>query len=559
MNLISDPWIPVRRADGSRQHIAPWQLTGDIANNPVLAVASPRPDFDGALTQFLIGLLQTTCTPDLFTWRTWQSKPPAPEELKGRFEAVKDAFELEGKKAFMQDFNPAELNKTFEISALLIGSPGEDSDTDLFIKQGTVSRLCPRCAAAAIFALQTNAPEGGRGYRTGLRGGGPLTTLVLGSTLWETCWLNVLEKTRYASDLKSGSQVSKDRFPWLAKTRTSEAKPPAGTTTPTDVHPDQQYWAMPRRIRLTAEETISVNCDLCGSETVRIYRQFRTRNYGVNYTGFEHPLSPHYVNNNVPNPSHPKPGGIGYRHWLGLVENSTDGDTQRRPAKVVEQFRTLCREDGRLWAFGFDMKSNKARCWYDATMPILGIEEDLSGLLTERLAGMVRAANFASGLVMTAVIRATMLEAEKKVDDGQGIRVVWKWPRDLLARLKLGPTERSDAIEAKVNTSGEELNRRIDRSLLSGPTAVRGQFWAETEVAFFRRAAQLREVVRENADPTEISKQWLSDLKHAARSVFQAYGRSGDFDVDPRRIALAELDLDRMLNGTRLRQLLLVP
>jgi hypothetical protein len=29
-----------------------------------------------------------------------------------------------------------------------------------------------------LFSLQLNAPSGGKGYRTGLRGGGPLTTLI---------------------------------------------------------------------------------------------------------------------------------------------------------------------------------------------------------------------------------------------------------------------------------------------------------------------------------------------------------------------------------------------
>jgi CRISPR system Cascade subunit CasA len=60
MNLISERWIPVRHADGSHERIAPWQLTDGVGgDNPIVAVASPRPDFDGALTQFLIGLLQT--------------------------------------------------------------------------------------------------------------------------------------------------------------------------------------------------------------------------------------------------------------------------------------------------------------------------------------------------------------------------------------------------------------------------------------------------------------------------------------------------------------------
>jgi CRISPR system Cascade subunit CasA len=73
MNLISEQWIPVRRAGSSGDKIAPWKITDHVGTNinPIVAIASPRPNFDGALVQFLIGLLQTTCTPpDKMTWRS---------------------------------------------------------------------------------------------------------------------------------------------------------------------------------------------------------------------------------------------------------------------------------------------------------------------------------------------------------------------------------------------------------------------------------------------------------------------------------------------------------
>ena len=35
--------------------------------------------------------------------------------------------------------------------------------------------------------------------------------------------------------------------------------------------------------------------------------------------------------------SHPN-GAVNYRHWLGLVQKSQDGKTQRIPAKVVQAF-----------------------------------------------------------------------------------------------------------------------------------------------------------------------------------------------------------------------------
>ena len=107
MNLINDAWIPVRRADESTEKIEPWRFTDHVGTgkSPIVAVASPRPDFDGALTQFLIGLLQTTCTPDTeAAWWDWRETPPSPEILRSRMESVKSAFEFEGDgPRFMQE------------------------------------------------------------------------------------------------------------------------------------------------------------------------------------------------------------------------------------------------------------------------------------------------------------------------------------------------------------------------------------------------------------------------------------------------------------------------
>ena len=63
INLLDERWLPVRRANGDKDHIAPCQLTADYGQNPVVALDAPRPDFNGALVQFLVGLLQTACAP----------------------------------------------------------------------------------------------------------------------------------------------------------------------------------------------------------------------------------------------------------------------------------------------------------------------------------------------------------------------------------------------------------------------------------------------------------------------------------------------------------------
>lgn len=261
---------------------------------------------------------------------------------------------------------------------------------------------------------------------------------------------------------------------------------------------------MPRRIRLTAEDLPApASCDLCSAVTVRVFRRFVTRNYGANYQGFEHLLSPHYIQDGQPNPVHPQPGGIGYRHWLGLVENSADG--ARRPAKVVERFRAQMREDGRIWAFGFDMDNMKARCWYDATMPLLTVPEGVDCIFKALVERLIQGADW-----VASVLRGRL----KDVLLGDG-------------------------------------NARGDLSF------VPSHYWGATEAAFYGHAKKLRDGLLAPQAEDPVMESWLAVLRNAALSVFDLYAQAGDFDaVDPRRMATARNNLAKALAGKKLRELL---
>ena len=200
-NLIRDAWIPIRRQDGTRSLIAPWQITEDFDTNPIIALDATRPDLNGALIQFLIGLVQTVLSPkNDRSWRHGLTFPPDGSAVKRAFEAIAFAFDLDGDgPRFMQDLTLADGKKN-GIGTLLIEAPGSKTlrdNTDLFIKRGAVEEMCLSCVAAVLLTLQINASSGGVGHRTSLRGGGPLTTLVLGDTLWQTIWINVLTEEAF--------------------------------------------------------------------------------------------------------------------------------------------------------------------------------------------------------------------------------------------------------------------------------------------------------------------------------------------------------------------------
>ncbi|HED14965.1 MAG TPA: type I-E CRISPR-associated protein Cse1/CasA [Gammaproteobacteria bacterium] len=401
MNLITDKWIPVIREDGTHDAIVPWQIAE--SENPVTEINAPRPDFQGALYQFLIGLLQTCFAPeDEDEWLEFWEEIPAPEELQAVFEKVAEAFELYNPDgaAFMQDYNLPE-GETKQVPALLIAAPGAKTikdNLDHFIKRGEVDCMCSGCAATALFSLQLNAPSGGRGHRVGLRGGGPLTTLIVSDKtdeyLWNKLWLNVLNK----EDLECTPDIlNADVLPWMGETRLSDKK--GKITTPESVQPLQMYWGMPRRIRLDEPDGSGV-CDICDEISVPVFKTYRTKNFGTNYEGaWVHPLTPYRMDIKKEKPPlslKGQEGGLGYRHWLGLVLQEPEmGDKAATIIRFFNEERSYLISDGQvgaLWCFGFDMDNMKARCWYDSWFPIFNLNDSQKENLIDWTGELIRTA-----------------------------------------------------------------------------------------------------------------------------------------------------------------------
>jgi CRISPR system Cascade subunit CasA len=526
-NLILDKWLPVRRAKGVKEMIAPWQVTDRHQEDPIVALDTPRADFNGSLMQFLIGLLQTAVPPekaDNEDWLDWLDKAPMPELLNEKFLSLQHAFNLDddGPK-FLQDFDELK-GDTKPIDALLIDAPGANAlrnNTDHFIKRHGVQAICPACAASALFTLQTNAPSGGAGHRTSLRGGGPLTTLAvidprdpvkLTETLWRNLWLNVLRRRDFEA-LSDGTDKQKDHdiFPWLTSTCTSDPKQGGQDTYPSDVSPLQMYWAMPRRIRLDWDNVREGECDICGLGSNRLVVQYVTQNYGINYSGpWKHPLSPHNLDkkDNTPLPQHPQPGGLTYRHWLRFIADEELSEA----ARIISAFNK--RNSGnilqlRLWAFGYDMDNMKARCWYEALYPLYLLDDGIRALFIQRVQSLVNAAVEVSGYVRGAIKEAWF----KRPGDAKG--------------------DTSFLVEA---------------------------FFQRTESDFFSLMGRLKSVLVSRGDGISVLNTWHGELRKAAIDLFDYWTTHGNVSVaNPRRIAIARNKLIKRFNTKKIRQLLQMP
>jgi CRISPR system Cascade subunit CasA len=525
MNLLNEPWLPVRHQDGSRSWIVPNQL----ADPDIVAFDADRADFNGALAQFAIGLLQTsTPVDDPIAWRRLFDSPLDAATLTQWFAPIAGAFEFDGAGArFKQDFSlrPGD-GATCDIGALLIESPGENAlknNSDHFIKRGRIEAMCPHCAAMALLTLQINAPSGGAGHRTGLRGGGPLTTLVLCQpqrSLWHDLWLNVRARSEFLALQGNATKTALHfTFPWLADIGTIQSD---DKTAPAQVHPAHVFWAMPRRIRLEmdAEVVAAGRCDLCGRPAEKLIRQYETKNYGFNYKGaWDHILSPYYETKEGWLPLHPQPGGFGYRHWLPWVMGLKADKKRQRPAQVVDYMREhrvrAVKGQLRLWAFGFDMDNMKARCWYESTVPLYGLAD-------------------------------CGPEAQKQVESEVS---VWLAGAEIAAYF----------LRSAVKDAWFSADARGDFS------AIDASFWSATEAAFYRQLKALIEGVREDsdseADPLPTREAWHRHLAKTCLHLFDGefVGAGAVERQNPRRLAAAYLQLKRNLDGPKIRQALALP
>ena len=516
MNLLLDPWIPIRRTDGSQSHISPWQITE--VNNPIVEIDAPRADFQGALYQFLIGLLQTVIAPsEDEEWQEHWEVPPSPELLKEKFNQISEVFELENSNgpAFLQDLRLKEGERK-PLAALLIESPGSNTlkeNKDFFVKRGAIEHVCESCTISALFTLQTNAPSGGSGHRVGLRGGGPLTTLILPqtqhSTLWQKLWLNILPSDNETVP-STISGPDPQVLPWVEDTRLSDKT--GHSTTPEDVNLLQAYWGMPRRIRLDQAEKTEKYCDICGQLALKVYRSFITKNYGINYEGpWQHPLTPYSYdlkNKKPPLSIKGQKGGLGYRHWLGLTLQNEDGSKQA--AFNVRNFNDLINDylDGdqqaRLWCFGYDMDNMKARCWYEQTFPLFIIKSEKK-----------------RGFIQTAVEEILEIAIEAVSTLKSQVKAAWfRRPKDVKGEL----------------------------------SAVDQSFWEQTENVFYDLLFQLNkydDAVKKI--PPEIAEIWWKTVTKSVFGLFDQWTlEANPEDLDLAAIMKSRKDLKNKINKTKI-------
>lgn len=282
MNLLNDPWIPVRDEGGmgTFRLLTYQQLLCEAGN---WRVSIPRDDMELACVQLLVCMTQVMFLPeDNETLRERIAKPLSSREFSAGVQPCEDWFDLDHPtQPFMQS-RGVKAAECKPIQKLLIGLP-EGNNHAFFNEVGEVHSLGGTMAAIALFNQASNTPSFGGGFKGSLRGAAPITTLVSGQNLRETVWRNVLKRSCVEERQIAMHGFEQDQPTWVRPIQKDEII----------------YWNeiglvrglfwQPARVELVQAER-SVPCDVLGVESVRGYSSFRKEKFNFIVKGiWPHP------------------------------------------------------------------------------------------------------------------------------------------------------------------------------------------------------------------------------------------------------------------------------
>src|SRR5277367_3350478 len=431
-NLLDSPFFPVLTRRGRRVWL-PFSEIAASGDDEPLDFDWPRADFNIAALEFAVGVATLAFRPLKPTdWERLWDNPPGPEATCNAIAPLIPAFALDGDgPRFMQEFGGLE-GRTWPIEALLIDTPGENGqvkNADVLTHRDRYPALGLAAAAMALYTLQQYAPEGGPGFRTSVRGGGPLTTLVLPPgrngdrpPLWRIILANIVDNPENEIDEADFPKI----LPWLIPTLISDKEHGGRLLSQADaaVHPLQALFGMPRRVALHfGGDGLCAMTGNAGPITI----SFDQRPSGVNYGLWKHSLTPYRRKKEGDDPYSvkPKSARFGYRDWTPVVVGEKQG-ALAMPARAIQlargSRRTLFREmDGAqasVRAAGWAMSTDTPVASLSAEQPLhLADSEEAQialDLAAKRFAGSGEAA---AAMLVQALKAALFSEGAKPATD----------------------------------------------------------------------------------------------------------------------------------------------
>jgi CRISPR system Cascade subunit CasA len=282
MDLLVDRWIPVR-GDGGTGEFRFLSLEELLCGQGDWWVSIPRDDLELACIQLLVCMAQIMFMPESDgELRERARNPIRPEALAAGVAPCREWFDLDHPTQPFMQTRGVKATMATPIQKLLVGLP-EGNNHAFFNNVGEIHGIGPAAAAIALFNQASNSPSFGGGFKGGLRGGAPITTLVKGQDLRETIWRNVVPLRRL-QDRLPGCQpdFARDRPMWVDPIREKQV------IFAHEIGLVRGLFWQPARVELLKKEGADV-CDLFGGEPDSIYEHFLKEKFSFTIEGLPWP------------------------------------------------------------------------------------------------------------------------------------------------------------------------------------------------------------------------------------------------------------------------------
>lgn len=288
MDLLKDSWIPVRRSlNGQQKKLTLQEL---LCSDSQYILSLPRDDFEFAALQLLICLVQVLFTPDEKKSLEDRIRLPMTEtEFSSVIRNTADWFRLDHPDYPFMQVKGVKAQHPTSFDKLLAGL--DTATNSRFVNEpGLAEKVCGGCAAIALYNQANNAPSFGGGFKFGLRGKCPASTLIQSakgfSDLRATIWFNILTWDTI-SDAFEVLDSSVNNEPTWVEPISNEVPTPASR-----IGLLRGLFWQPAHVEL-CKAGEGGKCCLCGDVENEMYHGFNKAKFSYTVDGFwPHPHSP---------------------------------------------------------------------------------------------------------------------------------------------------------------------------------------------------------------------------------------------------------------------------
>lgn len=292
MNLLRSAWIPVQRpAGGQSKKLTLQEL---LCSDEKWALSLPRDDLEFAALQLLICIVQVLFPPNDKAALEKQIRAPMQEKVyEDGIQPMTDWFGLDHPDFPFLQVKDVNANSPTTLDKLLAGL--DTATNSRFVNEpGLADKLCGGCAAIALYNQANNAPSFGGGFKFGLRGTCPTSTLIQSclpgyNDLRATIWFNILTSETLKKEFSLVKPVACNDPTWVT---------PISSQDPVKWYEigllRGLFW-QPNHVELINSDE-SGNCCLCGCEAENLIPGFKKAKFTYTVEGlWPHPHSPRII------------------------------------------------------------------------------------------------------------------------------------------------------------------------------------------------------------------------------------------------------------------------